>query len=467
MKYSLAVSTLLLFGSVLNHAAGQQTALHETFDSGVFPPSGWSEVNNGNSAGWEDPGLGAAFHDDFTGMNDNRLLTSVLDLTSFSEAYLHLRHSSQWTAYRAYNLIETTLDGGLTYGTLRVITDEGDFIDQPLDHSLHLYVGQNGLQLAFRYIGDFGNEWSLEEVVVDDLNSADVPRWPNLPTTSIPADGIVEDFEGWAGSVPSHLAINRVDEETRYHADLAWCNIGQLAPNLYSQGNYSLEMGVDPSWSGQHYYSNALIMKLDGSDAANLWLEFDAMNHGEEGNPDDGVFFSLDGEDWNPVVADWDLATGGFPNLGSWQTVRAPITTFRNDTSGEFYLAFCEAENRAYGQYDGLAIDNIRIFSAPLVAGIGNGAGFKAWIRVSYCQPGSLVEVMYSKIGPGPTPSAYGLLDLSQPILTIARVPADAAGEVLLHGTVPPFFGGTMVWLQAGMMWDGVGIASNSMAIQF
>ena len=458
--------SLLLFVA-LSHAplGAQQTALMESFESGTFPPLGWTEVNNGNSFGWEDSLQGSAFHDDFTGHNDNRMVTPALDLTTFSEAYLHLRHSSHWTTYRGYNLIEVTLDGGLTYGTLRNITTSGDFDDEPLNHNLSNYAGRNDAQLSFRYIGDFGNEWSLEEVIIDDINSANVPRWPNLPTATTTTDPLLLDFESLAGVVPNYMALNRVDEDTRYHADLAWCNIGQLAPSMHAMDSYALEMGVDPAWSGQHYYANSMILSLDGSDSGILWLEFDVKNLGEELNPDDGVFFSIDGVQWTAVLTDWDQVTGGTPNLGTWQRARVRLTSLSNDTSGQFYLAFSEADNRPYGTYDGVAIDNIKVFSEPHLEVHGKGAGYKAWIGVGHCQPGATVELLYSKVGPGPTESIYGLLSLSAPVLPIGHKRADAAGEALFHGTVPPFFGGTTVWLQAGMMWDGVGIASNPLEL--
>ena len=98
---------------------------------------------------------------------------------------------------------------------------------------------------------------------------------------------------------------------------------------------------------------------------------------------------------------------------------------------------------------------------------LGNGAGYKAWISVSRCQPGAPVEVMYSKIGPGPTDSIYGLLSLSTPVLTIGVRNADATGTMLMHGTVPGFFAGTTVWLQAGMLWGDVGVASNPLELNF
>jgi len=353
----------------------------------------------------------------------------------------------------------------LTYGTIRNITTTGDFDDQPLHHNLANYLGLDNVQVSFRYIGNFSNEWSLEEVLVDDVDAGNVPLWPNLPLASTGAGSLVIDFETLAGTVPDYMAVNRVDEDTRFHSDRAWCNIGQLAPNLVADGSYALEMGVDPNWVGQHYYANALIMQLDGSDAGNLWLEFDVMNLGEELNTDDGVFFSLDGIDWEPLLTDWDQITGGFPNLGIWQTVRTRLTSYSIDTSGQFYLAMCEADNRPYATYDGVAIDNIKVFSEPKLTVYGKGAGYKAWIGVEHGQPGAIIELLYSKVGPGPTDSIYGLLSLSAPVLPIGHKTFDAAGEALFHGSVPPFFGGTTVWLQAGMWWDGVGVASNPLEL--
>ncbi len=458
---------ILLLALPVSSLCAQQEALDESFDSGVFPPVGWLEVNNGNSPGWTDSGDGAAFHDDYIGQNDNHLVSKELDLTSFTEAYLHLRHSSHWTAYRGYNIIEASLDGGLTFTTLRVVQTPNDFDNEPFNSNLSYYAGIANFRLAFRYVGDFGNEWSLEDVLVNDTPANSAPRWPNLPTAAISAEGLVEDFEGIAGIPPAHMAINRVDEGTRFADDSAWCNIGQLGASQFAFGNYSLEMGVDPSFPTQHYYSNALILKLDGSNSGKLWMEFDALNHGEEGNPDDGVFLSLDGLQWAAILNDWDGATGGFPNLGTWQRVRVQLTSYLADTSGEFYVAICEADNRPYGIYDGLAVDNIKVFSEPDLQAFGKGPGFPGTIGIDKCQPGSLVEVMYSKVGPGPTDTAYGLMDLSQPILSLGKHTADASGQVILSGQLPPWMAGTSVWVQAGMLWGDIAIVSNSLALHF
>ena len=74
---------------------------------------------------------------------------------------------------------------------------------------------------------------------------------------------------------------------------------------------------------------------------------------------------------------------------------------------------------------------------------------------------------MYSKVGPGPTESSYGILDLSPPILSLGKHTADAAGQVILSGQLPPWMAGTSVWVQAGMLWGDVTIVSNPLALHF
>ena len=56
---------LMALGALTAPTWAQQTALTEDFDAGVVPPTGWAELNNGVTNGWEpdlgdpDPRLGA------------------------------------------------------------------------------------------------------------------------------------------------------------------------------------------------------------------------------------------------------------------------------------------------------------------------------------------------------------------------------------------------------------------------
>jgi opacity protein-like surface antigen len=452
---SLLLITALLF------APAQKVALDEDFESGVFPPVGWSELNNGNSMGWEDSGTGAAYHDDFVGLNDNYLVTPSMDLSTYGQVFMHARQGSNWTSYRDRNTLELSLDGGLTFNSIYREETIGDGAGQALELDLSTLGGNSDVILAFRYFGDFGNEWSIEDVLIDNQPYSPPLRWSQIPTSGRSASGFVEDFEALGGVVAPYLAVNMLDQLTRELDLRGFCNIGQLAPCQFKKGTYALEMGLAPGDPGLHFASNALIFGMAGAGTNRLWLEMQVMNHGEELDADDGVFLSADGVDWVPVLTDWDQATGGFLNIGRWQTVRVPLFGSTVDTKAQFYLAISQSDNRPYATYDGLTVDNIRVFSEPLLSASGIGAGQPGELLVRHLQEGASVALLYSTVGAGPTLSQFGLVDLSKPIHLIGNFTADVNGEVLAQGTVPPFMAGAEIWIQAVQTWLGMKLNSN------
>lgn len=442
----------------------QTVLLEEDFNSGVFPPTGWSEQNNGVSLGWEGE-IDRATHDDYVGNNRNWLIAPSFDLSGVTQAYLHGFQGSEWTAYRDWNSVEVSLDGGVSWQTLYREVTIGDGRGQPLELDLSPLVGQADVTLAFRYEGDFANEWSIELVRVDDVPPGPPPTWPELPTTFVAAPGFVEEFE--TGSVPAYVAVNMIDETTRRPDARAWCNLGQLAPNTFAFGAGSLEMGLAPGDPGLHYAANACIFGLNGQGNNELFLEFSARNLGEERDPDDGVWLSVDGVNWIPVLDDWAAATGGYFNIDTWQSVRIPLGKAGVDLTGNFYLAIAQADNRAYNQSDGIAIDSIRIWIEPLLTATENGAGATATLDIVEAVPGANVTALYSTRGPGPTETPWGKLDLSPPIYTIGTQAADAAGTASFSGMVPNSMAGKQLWLHSSMNWLGIRVLSNSLVLQF
>lgn len=149
---------ILLASALLSRlATAQNTYLDEPFDSGSFPPSNWTELNNGVSAGWE-PGPSRAVHADWYGLNDNLLVSPSLDLSLGTVVGLHLTHDQLFARYRDQNEIEISLDGGATFTRVLAIDGQVDGNGIQLDVDLSAWAGQADVQLGFRYVGDFANE---------------------------------------------------------------------------------------------------------------------------------------------------------------------------------------------------------------------------------------------------------------------------------------------------------------------
>ena len=297
----------------------------------------------------------------------------------------------------------------------------------------------------------------------------------NLPTSfvSIPAAGASEGFEGYGGTVPSHMAVTEIDAVTGLADPEAWCNIGQrgattggsslLGPH---SGSYALEMALDPSSSNYHYVRNALVIGLDGNNQT-LEMDFWAADHGEETHSIDGAWVSENGSDWCQVWADWNAL-----NISQWNSIAAvDLSGTSIDTTGRFYLMFAQEDNFPLGNLDGAQVDDVSfrvtgslgpvLTVTPLVAGQVTTAS------VTGATPGGRVYFAYSLVGGGPTsvplgPCGVVALDLSQPIRVQPPVHADASGAASLSASVPPATAGRSIWMQA---YDAAGCGlSNSVA---
>lgn len=443
------------------YANGQTTLLTESFDSGTIPPAGWLELNNGVSLGWEPDSSGLqAWHDDFHGANDNSLLSPAFDGSTVSEMYLHGLQAHNFPTWRDLNLVQVTLDGGLTFTTVysEGTTDTGSM---PLEANLSSYAGSSGIQVSFRFIGDFANEWFLDNVIIDDVAPPPPPpNWIHLPTTFFPAFGFRENFESLAGGLPSHMALNALNSDTRLDDAEAWCNVGQLGATMHPyDGTANLEMGLLPGSTNYHYVSNAIILGLNGGGASNLHMTFQAMHHGEEVDGDDGVFVSTDGLYWEPVVTDWGALAGN----GVYQFVTCDLGSTTIDISGDFYLAISQEDNFPYADLDGVAIDNVTV-NCPVYTISNLVAGGVANFDIAACTPGSFVYAVYSRT-PGPTATPYGMADVGSPYTVIGSAIAGGAGFVSLTENIPAGATGFTVWTQALELTPTTARFSNGMVV--
>ena len=69
--------------------------------------------------------------------------------------------------------------------------------------------------------------------------------------------------------------------------------------------------------------------------------------------------------------------------------------------------------------------------------------------------------------GAGPTETAWGKLDLSQPIYSLGNRTADANGTTQYVGMIPNSLAGRQLWLHSSMLWLDIRVLSNSLVLQF
>ncbi len=432
------------------HAAAQTTVLTEDFNAGVVPPIGWTQINNGNSVGWRADSSGSmAMHSDERGWNDNVLLTPSMDLSALSQVFLHGVQGQNFAAWRDQNLIEVSLDGGLTFENLyEEQAPDGQGIGFEVD--LSAYAGAPGLQIGWRYLGNYANEWFLDQISVDDIAPPPAaPHWANLPSEFTSAVAWLEDFDSvTAGSLPPYMAVNALHSYTRLPDADGWCNVGQVqgSAGAYSSPN-ALEMGLVPGSQNHHQVSNALVIGLNGAGVEDFTFSFHARQFGEESSADDGIWLSLDGLNWTSVLSDWVSITGGTSNQSNWRTISTDLAASGLDLSSDFYLAIAQEDNYPYKDQDGVAVDQLAM-DRPVVDLIDLIVAQTATLTIYNVEPYSLIVPLRSS-SKGLTQTAYGTLHLAMPFDSLGILAADASGVAQAQFNVPFFAEGMTFFIQA------------------
>ncbi len=407
---------LLFFLFFTPSLSSQIVFLDEDFSSGV-PPAGWAEINNGNSLGWEIGSLNAdaAFHDDFTGFNDNSVVSSAVDLSTATGAWLHCNQNVYYASWRDHHYIDVSLDGGNTFTNIH--DDFSGDGNSTMTVDLSAFGGVNSLNLSFHYTGDYASEWTVDDVLIDDSPN---PPPPGILTTAVnSANGhtyhLLESTtwtEAEAGAVilGGHLATVRDQAEN----DWIWSNFSN-----WGGQDRDLWIGLnDVALEGTFVWSSG------ESNTFRYWASGQPDNNG--GNEDYVHIGELNTDQWNDM---FDAAST------SWSPG---------------YFGVVEITTPTGPQYD---VQNLV-------------AGATAILSVSGFGPGNPGVIAYSVYGGGPTPTPFGDVDMSMPIRQLPAITTDSNGNASLSASVPPHVGGMPVWTQAvELLPGGGGNLTNSHAL--
>ncbi|PCJ53848.1 MAG: hypothetical protein COA70_06680 [Planctomycetota bacterium] len=232
MKILTSLAVMAFAGSL----SAQTTYLSEDFNAGAVPPAGWTMVNNNAnplSAGWIADGAGRAWHEDEgggTGQTDNTLVSPAFDLSAATSAYLHFDGETNWANYLAnhpssfgngVSNMEVSTDGGLTWSVVWTDTslNSGDTYSPTLD--LAAFIGNASVQIGVHFMGDFAQEWWIDNVVVDDQSGAGglvysitnlvAGATANFSVTGATAGGTVILGYSLAGAGPTSTPYGLVD----------------------------------------------------------------------------------------------------------------------------------------------------------------------------------------------------------------------------------------------------------------
>lgn len=429
-------------------ASPQNVALTQDFNSGTFPPTGWSQQkSNPASAGWKRHAASLrAWHEDESltvGQCRDLLISSSFSLVGFTEAYGHVDVELQYPEFLA-NHPYSQADGETslyfrsgTSGWVQVWTEcrtapgRASFTARVPSQ----FLGNANVKLGLRYIGKYAHETWVDLVQVDDARVAPGggtgggTQWPNLtlPTAFVTAP-FTEDFESWGGTPPPFMALTSLNSSTLQADPEAWCSIagGTVASN---SGVRHLEMGLNPGSINYHNVRNSLIIGVDGAASPGWQLDFQAHDYGEEVNAFDGVWVSANGQYWVQLLSEW----GGYPATWTAET-GLDLGQAGIPLNGTFYLMFAQEDNYPYASLDGVGIDDIAVRTTS-----GGGCGLTitmvgtcpgpANLAIDGARPGSRVMLLYGAPGSytwNGTPCSGLTIGMNSPKIGASWDPASA-----------------------------------------
>jgi len=417
LRTSLIAAVVALF-------AGSASAQYfsEDFSSGV-PPTGWTENNNGNSAGWEDDGTGQAWHDDYTGMNVNSLDSSVADLTGATDPSLTWDNTNTFATWTLANKVYVGTDLVWAQGAAN-----GASGPQTVD--MTAYAGMQ-VTLSFLYEGDYANDWKVDNVLID----AAAP--PPPPSVTI----LFEDFESGLCPPPGWVENNNGNSDGWELWNAADSHIGQGHAVIHDDYN--------------GYNLNSLIVGAGGTiDATNetgLHVEWLQDNHFPTWCFRNSVLVNGT-EEWFQDATSVGSVSAQAADLSAHDGTMIELEfLYEGDYANEWML-----DNIDLRATDGGGGGGFTLAVAGLVA------GGSADLSLSGAGAGATCIMAYSLAGGGPTSTSVGDVDLSMPINRLPALTADANGDAGMSVSVPSGAAGVSVWIQAVDM--STSTLSNSVA---
>ena len=185
--FTKMLTILLLSAFVLSAGVNEQIQLNESFEGSSFPPSGWTRINNGfildnwSVSGWKvHSGQMSAFAERNYSTLDHWLITSAIDLSSFSHAYLYFYEDEEnWANNGSHHYIKvstTSQTNTSSFTTVLDMTPSNHTIDgihgNPVVADLSTYAGNSTVYVAFHIQGN--DDWYIDDVVVSGSQSHDI-----------------------------------------------------------------------------------------------------------------------------------------------------------------------------------------------------------------------------------------------------------------------------------------------------
>ncbi len=265
--------------------------LFESFESAV-PPTGWTLMTSGVSTTWEQTNAAAqsgnfsaaVFYGPQGAMQDEWLVTSAIDLSTAGGATLEFfENEAYWADYglRHSIAVSTTVpDNPAAFTNVIVWTPANHTINgfggDPVQLDLSAYAGFSTVYVAFRYEGDWADDWYIDDVRVFEPSAHDIAALEALPIghveggTAITPQGVVKNVGLNAESFDVRYELF-VEGVSVYEEIVAVANVAPNATRTVDFPTFVVE--------GGNYYQAQLTTLLAGDeDTSNdvAWGGFDS-----------------------------------------------------------------------------------------------------------------------------------------------------------------------------------------------
>ena len=276
----------------------------EHFDSGTWPPVGWTVIDNigngnvwntssfwgiGNAAGGT--GEAAAINDDILGSGqrtDTELITSAFDIPS-GPYYLEFNNNFLNYDYAGVGDVDISVGGGPWVALKSYTTDSGGRASISLDD----YDGSTGCQLRFRFddLGYWAYWWYIDDVVVVEGDPPPTPIWE-------------EDFDGGVFPPVGWTVIDNVGNGNVWNLSSTWSK-----GNLSGGTGEAAAIDDDEIGSGNETDTELHTPAFDVPNSGLLFMYTHIFYQpwvNEEGRLD----ISVDGGPWTNLITYTNASTG-------------------------------------------------------------------------------------------------------------------------------------------------------------
>ena len=268
MKITSIIITLLAALMTLNG----QILLSEDFETGTFPPAGWTLVSSG--AGFQEgahfngalvhDGSGSAAHWDDSGDQDDWLISPSITFGESSKASLTFWQTGRWITFGTFHEVAVSEDDGTTWTQIYsgFPNTDPDDPDMGVWDNIVLPVTQFSgipIKIGFHYQGDFSDQWFIDDISV--ITDNDAPSFIALSGT----ESLMPDVGAYTGN-DLELALQLADSSgvssvKGYYiigeGDLTEVDFTQIK---YTENWYGTVPSADSVCSGSIYFEMADIL---------------------------------------------------------------------------------------------------------------------------------------------------------------------------------------------------------------